>query len=63
MSEADRDRLRALQDRWLNLPVIQNHIRNHGDHERIAGPDSPTFDEVRRILLPAWEQWISDFFT
>lgn len=63
MSEADRDRLRALQDKWLALPVMVNHIRNHGGHERIAGRESPTFDDARRLLLPEWEQWFRDFFT
>lgn len=63
MTEADRDQYRALQDRWLSLPVVQSHIRNHGDHERIAGPDSPTFDEVRRFVFPSWREWFRDFFT
>ncbi len=63
MDDALRDRLRAIQDRWLALPVIRNHMRNHGDHTPIATPDSPTFDDVKRMVLPDWEQWFKDFFT
>ena len=62
LSDLDRDRLRALQDRWLALPVIVNHVRNHGDDTPIAGPDAPTFADVRRVLLPDWEEWFNDFF-
>src|SRR5438045_1791331 len=56
MTEADRDRLRALQDRWLALRVIQSHIRNHGEDEPIAGgtyatEDYPTFRDVRTTVL------------
>lgn len=63
MTETDRDRLRALQDRWLALPSVKNHVRNHGEGERIAGPNSPTFAQVKTQLLPDWEQWLRDFFT
>lgn len=61
MTESDRDSLRSLQDRWLMLPAIVNHRRNHGDAERIAGPTSPTFGDVKRFVLPDWEQWFKDF--
>lgn len=63
MSDHERTQCRETQDRWLDLPVIRNHIRNHGDHERIAGSDSPTFDEVRTLVLPEWQQWFRDFWT
>lgn len=63
MTTEDRERLRALQDKWLALPSVRNHIRNHGEHERIAGPTSPTFEDARTCVLPEWEQWFLDFFT
>lgn len=63
MDDHERLRLRELQDRWLALLVIQNHIRNHGEHERIGWVDSPTFDEVKRLVMPEYEQWFKDFFT
>lgn len=63
MSDTDRQRLRDLQDRWLSLPVIRNHIRNHGEHQHIGNDDSPTFADVKAMLLPEWEQWFNDYFT
>ena len=60
--ESDRDECRAIQDRWLALGVVQNQIRNYGEHERIAGPTSPTFEDVRRFVLVDWRQWFNDFF-
>lgn len=63
MTDAERDSLRALQDRWLALPVVQHQIRNFGEAEPITGrPDAPTFCDVRAVLLPEWEEWFSDFF-
>lgn len=62
LTDQQRDELRDLQDRWLNLAVVKHQIRNHGEDEHIAGPDSPTFYDVRRLLLPEWRQWFSDFF-
>ena len=62
MTDHERDTCRAVQDRWLALPVIASHIRNHGDHERIAGPNSPTFADVRRCVLPGWQEWFRDFW-
>lgn len=57
----DRDALRDLQDRWLSVPAVQSHVQRHGEAERIAGPGSPTFADVRRFVLPAWEAWFRDF--
>ena len=61
--ESNREELRALQDRWLALGVVQNQIRNYGEQERIAGPTSPTFEDVRRFVLADWKAWFEDFFT
>ena len=62
MTSEERTRLRKLQDRWLALPVVQHQIRNHGAGEHIAGPDSPTYEDVRKIIYPAWREWFNDFF-
>lgn len=64
MSDEDRDRLRALQDRWLALGVVQTQIRNYGEDESIVGVRGkrPTFADVRTLVLPDWEQWFGDFF-
>lgn len=63
MTEADRDRLRALQDRWLDLPTVQHQIRIGGEDEHITGnPFSPTFREVRTIVFQKWEAWFKGFF-
>lgn len=62
MTDADRDRCRALQDRWLALPAVQAQIRNHGEDRRIAGHDSPTFRDVRTLVLPWWQGFFQEFF-
>lgn len=65
MTSDERDACRALQDKWLSLPVIQHHIRNHGEDEIICGrpgDTNPTFKDVRTLVLPDWREWFSDFF-
>ncbi len=61
MSEAERDRLRKLQDDWLSRGEVQRHVRNWGWGQAIATGDSPTFADVRDTVLPAWEGWFVDF--
>lgn len=60
MTDADRDKLRTLQDAWLALPVVQNQTTNHGWDHGITEPGSPTFAQVRDMLYPAWEGFFRD---
>lgn len=61
-STASPSRLRHLQDRWLALSFVQAQVRNHGEDERIASGDAPTFRQVREEELPEWEGWFVEFF-
>ena len=67
MTDKERDELRALQNKWLALSVVQHQIRNHGEDHQIAGAfyatDNPTFRDVKTKLFPRWREWFSDFFT
>lgn len=63
MTDADRARLRKLQDRWLVLQEVKYQTAAFGWSERITGnPTAPTYADVRDTLLPAWEHWFADFF-
>jgi hypothetical protein len=66
MNDADRNRLRALQNRWLALPSVQAQIRLYGEHHQIAGAfyatNHPSFHDVRTKVLPQWEAWFMEFF-
>lgn len=58
-----RDECRALQDRWLAIPSVRSHVQMHGWHERILpGTDTPTFEDVRTMVLPKWKSWFEDFW-
>lgn len=61
MTYAERDELRALQDRWLARAEVRRHVERHGWGERIALPTGPTFAEVRDVLLPDWKEWFREF--
>ncbi len=58
MTEAER--LRALQDRWLALPRIQAHVDRFGWEGGIDGLDSPTFLDVRHLILAKWEGFFEE---
>lgn len=61
MTDEERSRLRALQDRWLVAQEVRSHIKNWGWDESIATPGSPTFRQVRDTVLPDWSGWFEDF--
>lgn len=63
MRQSERDQLRALQDKWLALPVVQNHIRTHGDHTLIFGfyaTEGPSYRDVQKMLYPELREWFAD---
>lgn len=67
MTMKERDELRALQDRFLALPVVRYQIDNYGEDQPLAGhfPGGnpwPTFREVRESLHPDLKGWFLDFF-
>jgi len=61
MTDTERDRLRAIQDKWLAHPLIKSHIAEHGEDGHIVTVDDPTYHDVRTTLLPAWEYWFMGF--
>ena len=66
MTREQRDELRALQDRWLELPSIRRQIELYGEDEPIAmgfpGNPWPTFRQVKMMLHPDLASWFADFF-
>lgn len=67
LTEEDRVRLRALQDRWLALGHVRDIIRRFGEDEVIAAsfPGNirwPTFREVRVLIHPDLAEWFRSFF-
>lgn len=53
------ERLRVLQDRWLDHPDIQARIAKEGKDSHIEGRHSPTFLQAEKFVLYPWE----GFFT
>jgi hypothetical protein len=63
MTNETRNRLRELQDRWLDIAAVKYQVCNFGEETCIANsPNAPTFREVRETILPSWEVWFLDFF-
>lgn len=66
MTSADRDALRLLQDRWLDLPCIRRQVELYGEDEPIAmgypGRPWPTYRQVRDMLHPELRSWFEDYF-
>ena len=54
--------LRALQSSWLRLAEIRVLVRLHGWDRRICGPGSPTYQQVRDMELPEWQDHFEGFF-
>lgn len=55
------DDLRALQQRFLEHGATCWQIGYHGWDGKIAGPESPSFANVRDRVLPGWETWFREF--
>lgn len=54
MTDAERDELRALQDRYLGLHAVMRFTAERGDQVPLwAG--GPTAAEIKATLLPAWK--------
>jgi hypothetical protein len=66
MTDAERDELRSLQDRWLKLPHVRRQVELYGEDEPLAlgypGNPWPTFEQVRLHLHPELKGWFEDFF-
>ena len=62
MTDAKRDALRVLQDRWLRIGTVQAQIRNYGLDHAIGGVGTPSFRRVQDCVLPDWETFFRGFF-
>ncbi len=60
MTDQERKELRELQDRFVAHPAVQKLIERDGAHRCIAHPNSPTFEEIRTELFPAWRLYFED---
>ena len=66
MNDADRDRLRDVQDRWLKLPRVQRwidrSIRDGQPNPKITEGNisGPTVADVAGMLLPDWEWYFAN---
>lgn len=57
MTDADRDRIRALQDRWLER--FARRLEGADENREIV-PGGPTLKQVRECICPGWEWWFHD---
>jgi hypothetical protein len=66
MTQAERDSLRELQDRWLALPGPSLAVRIAGWDAPVTQSDEgklgPTYAEVRDLLHPELRGWFADYF-
>jgi hypothetical protein len=60
MSNADRERLRELQDRYLSLPGVQRWVESHGQ-DAALWRNGPTARQLRQGPLPEWEGALRSF--
>jgi hypothetical protein len=58
---SDTARLRSIQDRFLALPSVAASVLAHGAYSRIDGPGTPTYYDVKYLILPEWEEWLTEF--
>jgi hypothetical protein len=61
VTDADRARLRALQDRFLADPLVRKQVERWGEDHPVAAPGSPTFRQVREAVWSGWEGWFREF--
>jgi hypothetical protein len=66
MTNAERERLRKLQDDWLKLPRVQRWIdrciQDGRPNPKITegGIPGPTVADVATLLIPSWEWYFAN---
>ena len=61
MTQAQRDRLRELQDRFLRHPHVTWFVRQYGEDEPVFGAGSPSVYHLQRFIYPEYEEKIKAF--
>jgi hypothetical protein len=61
MTAAERESLRNLQDRFLELPEVSGFINRFGEDESVFEPGSPSIQMIRSTVLPAYEHRFREF--
>lgn len=55
MEPRERNRLRALQDRFLASHKVKHFVESNGENAPVSIQGSPTFAQVKTMLFPSWE--------
>jgi len=61
MTQAQRDRLRELQDRFLKHPHVTWFAKKYGKDEPLFEPGSPSVYQLERFIHPEYEKKIKAF--
>jgi|GEM_PF-4282136 len=60
MTQAKRDRLRRLQDKFLVHPKVEKWVKIYGPNE-LFGPNTPSYEDLKNYLYPEYEERIRAF--